>query len=386
MSAVDRCSHRPPCPGCPRFGQSEAPAAAWREIQQLAQAADLPEPVFHRTSGRGHRHRARLAVRGRAGSPKIGLFQSASHRIVDIPTCAVHHPLINEATQEIKLAIRETGIEPYSDRAHRGALRYLQLVVERESDRVQLVLVANGRSPAILGELPTAIEERLGARLQGLFFNAQPARTNAILGPETIRLAGEPATRERFGETVAFFPPAAFGQNHLPLFARAIDRIATLVPDGRRIAEFYCGVGAIGLSLLPHARTLRFNERSPHGLAGLRLGLAQRPEAERARAEVLEGSAGDHAEAVRGVDIALLDPPRKGLDQALLTAIADAKIERLVYLSCGLPSLLAELAWLQERSDLRLAGIEAFDFFPFTNHVETLVWLDRGGKALGGAS
>ncbi len=44
----------------------------------------------------GYRHRKRLAVRGRAASPKIGIFQEGSHRVVDIPRCLVHHPLVNE--------------------------------------------------------------------------------------------------------------------------------------------------------------------------------------------------------------------------------------------------------------------------------------------------
>jgi len=35
-------------------------------------------------------------VRGRATSPKIGIFQEESHRIVDVPRCVVHHPLVNE--------------------------------------------------------------------------------------------------------------------------------------------------------------------------------------------------------------------------------------------------------------------------------------------------
>ena len=49
---------------------------------------------------------------------------------------------------------------------------------------------------------------------------------------------------------------------------------AELVPDDATIAEYYCGVGSIGLPLLGRSKTIRFNERSPDGLAGLELGLA----------------------------------------------------------------------------------------------------------------
>ena len=56
------------------------------------------------------------------------------------------------------------------------------------------------------------------------------------------------------------------------------------------------------------------------------------------------------------------------------------------YLACGLDALIADLAALTAPGRLRLAGIEVFDFFPFTDHVETLVWLDRNGRQSGGRS
>jgi len=158
-----------------------------------------------------------------------------------------------------------------------------------------------------------------------------------------------------------------------------VDRIAELVPEGLDLAEAYCGVGSIGLGLLGRARSIRFNERSPEGLAGLALGLAARPEAEQARASIFEGAAGDRLDAVRDADLVIVDPPRKGIDDALLSDLMVSPPKRLIYLACGLPALLAELPGL-EAGGLRLRGVEAFDFFPFTEHVETLVWLDRDGE------
>jgi 23S rRNA (uracil1939-C5)-methyltransferase len=76
----------------------------------------------------------------------------------------------------------------------------------------------------------------------------------------------------------------------------------------------------------------------------------------------------------------IVDPPRKGLDGPLLEALVDAPPPRLVYLACDRTSLARDLARLRESGRLVLRGIEAFDFFPFTEHVETLVWLDRAGE------
>ncbi|MGB0620218.1 MAG: hypothetical protein ACPGVZ_12215 [Myxococcota bacterium] len=379
MPPLDACSHRPPCPGCTRFGDPAPAPEAIAALTRLCKDHGLDAPTIHTTSGAGHRHRARLAVRGRARSPKIGLFQADSHRIVDTPSCAVHHPAINEAAAHLKQAIRATGIAPYADGPHRGALRYAQFVVERGTGRVQVVLVGNGDTPDVLGALPEAFADGMGDRLQGLFFNAQPDRTNVILGPTTVRLHGEAAVRERLGGVDVFFPPTAFGQNHLPLFERAVERIHALVPQGATVFEAYCGVGAIGLGLLARG-LVRFNERSPAGLEGLARGLEARPASERARAERFEGAAGERLDGLEGADLVIVDPPRKGLDPPLRAALAAQPPRRLVYLACGLPALLAELPTLLAGGRMRLSGVEIFDFFPFTGHVETLVWLDRDGE------
>ncbi|MBK7949044.1 MAG: class I SAM-dependent RNA methyltransferase [Deltaproteobacteria bacterium] len=353
-----------------------APAArAW--LEQFARAHALPEPPLNLSSALGHRHRARLAVRGRATNPRIGLFQAGSHRIVATPHCAVHHPAINAAAEDLREAIRETGVAPYADDTHRGAIRYVQLAVERPTGRLQAVLVGRGASPDCLGELPAAFAARLGPRLQGLFYNAQPDRTNAVLGETTIALAGEPALHERIGGVDVFFPPTAFGQNHLPLFDRAVERIQTLVPAAAQVVELYCGVGAIGLGLLARGASVELNERGHGGLEGLALGLAVRPAAEQARARILEGPAEAHAERAAGAEVVIVDPPRRGLDRGLLEVLAATPPERLVYLACDRTSLARDLEVLMASGRLAPRGLEAFDFFPFTDHVESLVWLDR---------
>ncbi len=379
MPPLDACSHRPPCPGCARFGDPAPAPDAVAAVTRLCRAHHLPAPAIHATTGAGHRHRARLAVRGRARSPKIGLFQEGSHRIVDTPRCPVHHPAINEAAARLKQAIRQTGIAPYADAPHRGALRYAQFVVERTTERVQVVLVGNGETPEVLGALPETFADAMGTSLQGLFFNAQPERSNAILGPSTFHLAGEEVVRERIGGVDVFFPPTAFGQNHLALFDRAVERIHALVPDDATVFEAYCGVGAIGLGLLRRG-PVRFNERSPAGLEGLARGLACRPVDERAHASRFDGAAGERLDGLEGAEVVVVDPPRKGLDPALLAALVARPPRRLVYLACGLPRLLEELPILLEDGRMRLGGAEIFDFFPFTGHVETLVWLDRNGE------
>src|SRR5262245_37269221 len=76
-----QCPHRPPCPGCPRFAVPGIASTAGDALGALARSCGLPPPKTVEGPALGYRHRARLAVRGRATSPKIGIFQEDTHRI-----------------------------------------------------------------------------------------------------------------------------------------------------------------------------------------------------------------------------------------------------------------------------------------------------------------
>lgn len=368
------CPHRPPCPGCPRFGQSGVAPAPLAALTALCADAGLPAPVVVEGDAGGHRHRARLAVRGRAASPKIGIFQERSHRIADVPRCVVHHPLVNAVADAVKQAIRQTGTAPYADAPHRGLLRYVQIVVERGSETAQVVLVGNGDVPAPLEPLAAEVTRRLGPSLHSLWWNGQPERTNTILGPYWHRWTGPPVVRETIGGADVFFPPGAFGQNNLPLADAIVAQVHAWVPDGAVVTEMHAGCGALGLGLLPRVAALRCNEVAPASLDGLTLGIETSPFGDRAR--ILGGPAAAHVGALAGADVVIVDPPRKGLDTVLLDALVATPPPRLVVVSCGVEAFVREAAAL--RTTMALRALVPFALFPFTEHVETVALFTAG--------
>jgi tRNA/tmRNA/rRNA uracil-C5-methylase (TrmA/RlmC/RlmD family) len=352
------------------------PEPALRRLAELAAAHGIAPPAVVAGPALGHRHRARLMVRGRSHAPKVGLFQAGTHRIVDIPRCAVHHPRINEVAAALRRALRVTGTRPYAERPHVGELRAVQIVVERASARAQVALVASSDDPHSLDALAAALHAELGDALQGLFWNGNPERTNAILGPHWRLLHGEPMLRERIAGATVFFPPGAFGQSNLPLFERIAERVAGWVPEGARVVEYHAGCGALGLGFLARVARLVMNEREPAALEGLARGLAELPPRLRERALVAPGPAAEHAGRIAEAGCVVVDPPRRGLDPELLAALRAAPPARLVYLSCGLDAFLRE-AELLAASGLVPAELAVFALFPYTEHVETLARFER---------
>jgi 23S rRNA (uracil1939-C5)-methyltransferase len=378
--ASTHCSHRPPCPGCPAFGQ--ALGAELAPLAALAEAAGIALERGETGTRFGYRVRSRLAVRGRAGSPKLGIFEPGSHRVVDIPRCPVHHPLVNQVAAELRAAMRELGVRPYSESAHVGLVRYLQVVVERASLRAQVVLAVNAASAEPALPLCERLRERLGARLQGLFVSPNDARGNRILGERVERVWGEPAALESIAGAQVFFPPDAFGQSNLELYEAIVRRIGSFVPDAAEVSELYAGTGAIGLSLAPRAERVRLNELGAGSLRGLTLGVAALPPEPRARIEVHAGDALAHAGLVQGADVVIVDPPRKGLPPALCDALREAQPGRFLYLSCGLDSFVRDARRLLAQDvgpgrPFALRALVAYDLFPNTGHVETLACFER---------
>jgi len=68
-------------------------------------------------------------------------------------------------------------------------------------------------------------------------------------------------------------------------------------------------------------------------------------------------------------DAVIVDPPRKGCDQALLEALANAKIPVISYVSCNPSTLARDVKILSERG-YKLKWAQPVDMFPWTEHVE----------------
>ncbi len=374
---MNACPHRPPCPGCPRFGEPGIAPATQALLDALARAHGLPVAGVVSGSSNGFRLRARLAIRGRLGSPKLGLFELGTHRVAHIPNCSVQHPLINRVAGVVRRALVDARVTSYSERVHQGLARYLQVVVERSSQTVQVVLVANSPTPEPLAACLDLIRERLGPELHSLWFNAQCEPTNTILGPIFHRWCGPASVVESFGGAPVHYTPGSFGQSNLEIAERLIDHLRDDVPAGAQVAEFYAGVGAIGLSLLPRVGALALNEMNPHSLQGLELGLAGLDPAVRARVSVHTGQAGAALGMTAGAEIVIADPPRRGLEGGLVEHLKTDSPQRLLYVSCDLESLVADTAALVGGGRLRLSALTAFNLLPFTNHVETVARFER---------
>ena len=83
------------------------------------------------------------------------------------------------------------------------------------------------------------------------------------------------------------------------------------------------------------------------------------------------------ADAGEKVDVVFLDPPRSGSTEEFLDALLRMEPKRVVYISCNPETLARDLLYLTGKSAYRVAEMTPVDMFPFTEHVETVVLIQR---------
>ena len=143
------------------------------------------------------------------------------------------------------------------------------------------------------------------------------------------------------------------------------------------VVDLYCGAGTITLALAEKAKQVIGVEIVPEAVENATLNAARNG---MDNVEFLCADAGQAARqlAQRGVapDVLVVDPPRKGLDETARDAILKMLPPRIVYVSCDPATLARDVAELCGAGYV-LERAQAFDLFPRTNHVETVVLLSK---------
>lgn len=340
--------------------------------------ADFKVHLGHPT---GWRCRAKLVVRGTKEQPLIGLYKRGSHEVVDIPFCKVHHPLINLAVARLRDWICDHNIEPYNESTGVGLLRYVQLAMDGEKKRVQVVLVLNQQQDKVFFENCGKIIESLWNAYpdfwHSLWINFNKRRDNVIFGDSWLRVHGDGWLWNSFNGRKVCFHPASFAQANPEMFEMLLSELKKSVPCGTRVVEYYAGGGVIGLTLVEQCGSICCNEIVPLAKTCFDESCKWLPQELREKISFVGGAAGDHADLINSkTDIVIVDPPRKGLDAALLLRLCEAPIKRLIYVSCGWKSFQNDCKKLLE-SGWQLTKATSFLFFPGSEHLEVLAVFDK---------
>ena len=316
------------------------------------------------------------------GVPCIGFFAGRTHRIVPCPDCKLQPSVLNEIGNALCAFFAQQGIRPYDEQSGKGLVRHIFLRRGAHSGQIMVCLVCTRAKLPHAEQLCTALRGQFPA-ISTILLNVNAKNTNVILGSENHILYGPGYIEDTLcGVPVRLGPLSFYQVNTLAaerLYGVAA-QYAQLTPDDA-LLDLYCGMGTIGLSMAEQCRELIGVEIVPEAIESAKANAARMGETVAAKSRFFCADAGQAATqlAAEGLhpDIVMLDPPRKGCDEATLSAVVCMAPRRVVYVSCNPATAARDAAWL-EQNGYHAEKVQPVDLFPRTKHCECVIALSKG--------
>lgn len=304
-------------------------------------------------------------------------------RAVDIQQCVLFDEHLIPLLQAVRAWAKAENLSYYDHRRHTGVLRHLMLRTGKNTGEAIAVLFVTDDVPeksfvsAVESVWPQA--NIMLAVNTSLADTAAPESLRVLKGrdfiTEKIILSAPDGAAER--EVVFKLSPQSFFQTNTLTAQKMYSRVRALVKEisPKIIYDLYGGAGSFSLSCADLCeKSLCVESVAPavyNGIENAKLNGVQNVQFFCAKVEDFVKQ-----QPIEKKDaLIILDPPRSGMHPKAAKAVAESGVEKVLYISCNPVTLAADLKILSQHYDVTAA--ETFDFFPHTDHIETLVQLKR---------
>lgn len=272
---------------------------------------------------------------------RLGFQAPNSNKVIPISECHLPEPSINELWTQLEFE-PETGLERVSLRL--GMDDDLMLVLESDS--------------------PEPPELEIEAEVSVVH----------VYEENTVVLAGSDHVRMRILDRDFKVSAPSFFQVNIVMAEKMVEHLTTNLPiyQSTIILDVYCGVGLFSAFLAPKCGRVIGIESSESACEDFAVNLDEFDNVELYEDDA--EAAIPHLEAKP--DIVLVDPPRAGLDKAVVDGILNLSPGLIAYVSCD-PSTLARDAARLINGGYKLREVTPFDLFPQTYHIESISLFER---------
>ncbi|WP_339064338.1 23S rRNA (uracil(1939)-C(5))-methyltransferase RlmD [Tepidibacillus marianensis] len=380
-----RCSVYEQCGGCQLQHVSYQGQLEQKRkivVDNLKRIGKLEDVIVHPTIGMdtpwNYRNKSQVPFAEREGGLIAGFYAKGTHEVIDMKECVIQQEKGDWMTQTVRRIAEELGISAYSEQEHRGIIRHVVSRVGVNTGELMLILVTNGKDFNNKDQIIERIVDEIPG-LTSLVQNINEEKTNVILGFKSITLWGRDVIYDRIGDVKFAISPRSFFQVNPEQTKGLYDKVLEYaeLTGSENVIDAYCGIGTIslflakksnhvyGVEIIPDAIKDAKNNAKLNGIENVtfEVGAAEKVIPEWAKKGI-------------DVDVVVVDPPRKGCDEALLQTIIDLKPKRMVYVSCN-PSTLARDLRVLEDGGFKTVEVQPVDMFPQTQHVECVVLIER---------
>lgn len=314
--------------------------------------------------------------KNKQGEPVVGVFANRTHEIIPVEECMIQNKLSNKIAKAIIEIIKKYNISVYDETTKQGLLRHVMVKIGLRTNEIMVVLVVNGDNLPHAKEI--AEELKANYKITSFVVNINKKNTNVILGDNNINILGNGYIKDVLGDFEFRISPLSFYQVN-PVQAEALYNIAIEnagITKDDIVFDLYCGIGTISLFAAKYAKKVYGIEIVEQAVEDAKWNAknnnVKNTEFIAGDAEVVLADLIDNKKIVP--DVVIVDPPRRGLDNTTINNILKINPKRMVYISCNPATLMRDLAFLEEKYEIKM--IQPVDMFPFTSHVECIAVLE----------
>lgn len=303
-----------------------------------------------------------------------GLYEKNSHKLFEIDECHIENKSLREIIEKVTLILRKYKYKAYDEDKKTGIFRHIQLRKGFNSREIMLVLITYSEFLPGSRKLIKEIKKQC-PNITTIIQNINERDTNAVLGYKNKTLYGPGFIFDKIKDTMFKISPNAFYQINPYMAEKLYDRAIELINlnKGEILIDSYCGTGTIGILASKYAKRVigidNSNSISDAKYNARKNKINNIIFYKEDATEFLEMVA-DKKELAHAL---IMDPSREGSTRRFINSIIRMKINKVMYISCNPDTLKRDLNYFTK--DYKVEKIEAFDMFPFTEHVECLVLL-----------
>lgn len=325
-----------------------------------------------------YRNKMVFPVGNVGGENVCGFYAPKSHDIIPLSDCAIGDEINITINNAVIDYMNENGVSTYDEKTHTGIIRRVFTRKSFSTGEVMVVISANTKMLPRREKLITKLRN-VSDKIVSIILNINTKHRSTVITDENVTLWGADRISDTLcGVNFMISPQSFFQVNPIQtekLYTRALEYAD--LDKSMSIMDIYCGIGTISLCAAKQAKKVIGVEIVEKAIVDAK---------ENAENNGIDNAAfyADSAENIvpkliaqgETPDVVILDPPRKGSDEATLTAIVKAQPKRIVYVSCNSATLARDTRFLAD-SGYKIVRSSAFDLFPHTAHVETVCLMSR---------
>lgn len=308
-----------------------------------------------------YRNKIQMPVQG----DKLGFYRKFSNDVVEYEDCKIESKIANEIINDLRPLLIENHLNKY--------FRHILIKHSQGTDEIMVCFIVNKMDINVKPLVDFLINKY--SNIHSILLNLNDKDTNVILGQEEKVLYGNDYIYDIFDGIKVKISLKSFYQVNYNQMLKLYEEVKNKanINKNDEVLDLYCGIGTISLYIARFAKHVTGVEIVSQAIDNAKENAIINDITN--TDFILADASKNMDEYIKGKDLVIVDPPRKGISTELINSLINNNVKKIVYVSCNPATLARDLDLLKDFYNL--SSIQPVDMFPWTTHVECVVSMQR---------